>query len=99
MRRALPDVLPWIIAFTASTIAAILLMTNAQLDAQLDLATPSGHFYDALRSARSYRQAWDRDSAVAQIEADAGSHFDPRRVEAFLPVVDEWETSFAEAHA
>lgn len=55
--------------------------------------------YDALRSARSYRQAWDRDRAVAQIEADAGSHFDPRCVEAFLPVVDEWETSFAEAHA
>jgi hypothetical protein len=54
--------------------------------------------YDALRSARAYRHAWDRDRAVAQIEEDAGTHFDPRCVDAFLRVVDEWERSFADDH-
>ena len=51
--------------------------------------------HDALRSARSYRTAWTRDRAVAQIEQDSGTHFDPRCVEAFLLVVDEWERTFA----
>jgi len=51
--------------------------------------------YDALRSARAYRVAWDRDRAVAQITEDAGSHFDPKCVEAFTAVVDQWETSFS----
>ena len=45
MRRALPDVLPWVIALTASTIAGFLLLSNAELDAQFSLATPRGHFY------------------------------------------------------
>lgn len=51
--------------------------------------------YDALRSARSYREAWTRDRAVAQIEADSGTHFDPRCIPAFLKAVDEWERTFA----
>ena len=51
--------------------------------------------YDALRSARSYREAWDRDRAVLQIEQDAGAHFDPRCVGAFRVVVGEWERTFA----
>ncbi|MDA0352868.1 MAG: HD-GYP domain-containing protein [Chloroflexi bacterium] len=55
--------------------------------------------YDALRSARAYRVAWDRDRAVAQIAQDVGTHFDPRCVQAFLVVVDQWERSFAADHA
>ncbi|MBT5774215.1 MAG: HD-GYP domain-containing protein, partial [Dehalococcoidia bacterium] len=51
--------------------------------------------YDALRSARSYREAWSRDRATAQIEQDAGTHFDPRCVAAFLVAVPEWERTFA----
>ncbi len=52
--------------------------------------------YDALRSARSYRVARDRARAVEEVEQGTGSHFDPECVEAFLLVVDEWETSFAD---
>jgi hypothetical protein len=52
--------------------------------------------YDALRSARSYRVAWTPDRAVAQIAEDAGTHFDPRCVDAFTAVVDQWEASFAD---
>ena len=55
--------------------------------------------YDALRSARSYREAWDRDRSVAQILDGAGSHFDRRCVEAFVAVVEEWESRFAADHA
>ena len=55
--------------------------------------------YDALRSARSYRVAWDRDRAVAEIEKGSGSHFDPKCVVAFLRVVDRWEASFADDKA
>jgi HD domain len=51
--------------------------------------------YDALRSARSYREAWTRDRAIAQIEADSGAHFDPACIPAFLKAVDEWERTFA----
>ncbi len=55
--------------------------------------------YDALRSARAYRKAWDRDRAVALIQQDAGVHFDPLCVGAFILVVDEWEAEFAEDDA
>lgn len=55
--------------------------------------------YDALRSARSYRVAWDRGRAVAQVTADIGTHFDALCVDAFLRVVDEWEAAFADDQA
>ena len=51
--------------------------------------------YDALRSARSYREAWSQELATVQIEQDAGTHFDPQCVTAFLVVVHEWERTFA----
>lgn len=51
--------------------------------------------YDALRSARSYREAWSRDRAIDQIREGANSHFDPRCVEALLRVVDRWELEHA----
>lgn len=44
--------------------------------------------YDALTSNRSYREAWSHERAVELIKKDAGRHFDPLVVEAFLRVID-----------
>ncbi|BCW99465.1 MAG: hypothetical protein KatS3mg024_2292 [Armatimonadota bacterium] len=40
--------------------------------------------FDALTSDRPYRSGWSRDKALEHICALAGSHFDPRVVEAFM---------------
>lgn len=40
--------------------------------------------YDALRTDRPYKTGWSRDDAVAYITEQAGKHFDPVCVEAFL---------------
>jgi PAS domain S-box-containing protein len=40
--------------------------------------------WDALRSDRPYRSAWSESEARAYIVREAGQHFDPRVVEAFL---------------
>ena len=45
--------------------------------------------FDALTSARPYKEAWTVDSAVAYIREHAGSHFDRICVEAFLGRMDE----------
>ncbi|MBT5774670.1 MAG: hypothetical protein HOH95_09900, partial [Dehalococcoidia bacterium] len=45
MRRALPEILPGALALALSTVVAIVLLSNAHLDQQLSLVTPSGHFY------------------------------------------------------
>ncbi len=45
--------------------------------------------WDALRSDRPYRQAWPEDKVRAHIRSLAGTHFDPRAVEAFWQVVSE----------
>ena len=44
--------------------------------------------YDALTSSRSYRHAWTHEKAVATIQQDAGTHFDPVIVEAFMKIID-----------
>jgi len=43
--------------------------------------------FDALTSTRSYREAWSHDRAVEWIRQQAGSHFDPQVVDAFLGVI------------
>jgi HD-GYP domain-containing protein (c-di-GMP phosphodiesterase class II) len=43
--------------------------------------------WDALRSDRPYRKAWPEEQARAYIREQAGKHFDPRVVEAFLQLV------------
>ena len=43
--------------------------------------------YDALTSDRSYREAWTHDRAVEWIKGEAGRHFDPKVVKAFLDVM------------
>ena len=52
--------------------------------------------YDALRSNRAYRSAWMAEDAVALIERDSGTHFDPRCAVAFVRVVAVWEERYAD---
>ena len=40
--------------------------------------------WDTLTHDRPYRPAWDADRALAEIHEQAGAHFDPRVVEAFI---------------
>jgi HD-GYP domain-containing protein (c-di-GMP phosphodiesterase class II) len=40
--------------------------------------------YDALLSKRSYKESWQVQDALAEIERSSGSHFDPQLVDAFL---------------
>ena len=40
--------------------------------------------FDALTHERPYKQAWSEESAAAEIERLAGTHFDPAVVEAFM---------------
>jgi putative nucleotidyltransferase with HDIG domain len=47
--------------------------------------------WDALISDRPYRKGWTREKARAYLLEQAGAHFDPRAVDAFLAVLDEDE--------
>ena len=40
--------------------------------------------FDALTHARPYKRAWSVKAAVDEIEGNAGKHFDPKVVEAFM---------------
>lgn len=42
--------------------------------------------FDAMTSDRPYKKAVGRDEAAAEIQANAGTHFDPSVVEAFMEV-------------
>jgi two-component system response regulator RpfG len=45
--------------------------------------------YDALTSVRPYKAAWASEKAMEYVAAQAGKHFDPRMVAAFLGSKDE----------
>ena len=45
--------------------------------------------FDALTTARPYKQAWSVEDAVAFVTANSGSHFDPVCVSAFVARLDE----------
>lgn len=47
--------------------------------------------YDAMTSQRCYKKAVPHAQAVATIQKDAGTHFDPDIVEAFLEIADEFD--------
>jgi len=51
--------------------------------------------FDALISERPYKDAWPVERAVAEIAAQAGRHFDPGVVAAFLAVQDAGSARFA----
>lgn len=40
--------------------------------------------FDALTSERPYKKAWSLEQAVDHLKANAGTHFDPACVDAFL---------------
>jgi response regulator RpfG family c-di-GMP phosphodiesterase len=44
--------------------------------------------YDALSSARIYKEAWDESEVLATIGKEAGYHFDPELVEIFFSSID-----------
>lgn len=44
--------------------------------------------YDALTSARCYKEAWDDDKALAILREEAGAQFDPELVGIFLSIMD-----------
>ena len=63
---------------------------NARIAAVADV-------FDALTSVRPYKDAWDIDRAIKQINDDSGTHFDPKVVDAFNNALDrikEIKTSF-----
>jgi response regulator RpfG family c-di-GMP phosphodiesterase len=43
--------------------------------------------YDALLTKRPYKRAWTAEEALAHIEAEAGSHFDPALAAVFVALV------------
>ena len=45
--------------------------------------------FDALTSVRPYKVAWTAESAVAFLNEQAGSHFDPRLVKLFVAILPE----------
>ena len=45
--------------------------------------------WDALRSDRPYRPAWPREKVYEHIKSLAGTHFDPRVVQAFLNMIEK----------
>lgn len=45
--------------------------------------------FDALTSERPYKKAWTVEDALALIEREAGSHFDPKLVPLFIDKLDE----------
>jgi HD-GYP domain-containing protein (c-di-GMP phosphodiesterase class II) len=51
--------------------------------------------YNAMTTDRPYRKALDRDAALAEMRANAGSQFDPRVVAALVHVVEQGEPILA----
>ena len=48
--------------------------------------------WDAIRSSRSYREAWPTERCVAFMREGAGTLFDPRVVEAFLRILEAMDS-------
>ena len=44
--------------------------------------------YDALSSARCYKEVWEEDRVVQVIQSEAAGQFDPTVVEAFFSCID-----------
>ncbi len=56
--------------------------------------------YDALRSARIYKEAWTEDDTLGEMRALAGTKFDPELVDIFfevLPSIQTISARYAEA--
>jgi len=55
--------------------------------------------YDALRTNRPYREAWESDRALAYIRDRAGIEFDPAIAQAFIAMMRQWDQRIAKAPA
>jgi len=51
--------------------------------------------YDALRTNRPYRQAWESERAIAYIESRAGAEFDPSIARSFTAMMRKWDRRVA----
>lgn len=51
--------------------------------------------YDALRTNRPYRQAWDSEGALGYIESRAGVEFDPAIAHSFTAMMRKWDHRIA----
>ena len=51
--------------------------------------------YDALRTKRPYRDAWEADRILPYLEGRAGMEFDPDVVQAFMSMMRKWEPRVA----
>jgi putative nucleotidyltransferase with HDIG domain len=54
--------------------------------------------YDALRTHRPYRVAWEATRVIEYIREGAGSEFNPHLANSFVAMMREWETRIAELH-
>lgn len=55
--------------------------------------------WDALRSERPYRAAWPEEKVRSYLLEQAGTHFDPRAVDAFLKMLAQLEALAAEGES
>ena len=51
--------------------------------------------YDALRTNRPYREAWDSEKVIAHMEKGIGHDFDPDVVRGFLAMIKQWDKRLA----
>jgi putative nucleotidyltransferase with HDIG domain len=51
--------------------------------------------YDALRTNRPYREAWESERVLANIQSGAGPDFDPELAQSFLQMMRQWERRVA----
>jgi putative nucleotidyltransferase with HDIG domain len=51
--------------------------------------------YDALRTNRPYRDAWSQEAALAHLESQAGTEFDPEVASALVRMLRVWEPQIA----
>ena len=49
--------------------------------------------FDALTSNRPYRKAWSVEKALAHIQEQSGTHFEPSVVEAFMSMIEECQAT------
>lgn len=52
--------------------------------------------FDALRTDRPYRDAWDTERILSLIREGSGEEFDPDIAHAFVRMIGQWETRIAE---
>ena len=55
--------------------------------------------YDALRTNRPYREAWESNRALAYIQERSGTEFDPGVAQAFIGMMRQWDQRIAKMPA